>query len=153
MKFQALSTVAGTTGNYFTPNGSQWRTDTVNLNSFAGQTFDVAFRNIGKYGNTLYIDDININGVITVGLTPTTMPVSQITVYPNPTTGELRIINYELGIKNVEVYNILGECVFKSEIINTESEINISSLSNGIYLLRITDNNNSSVYTQRVIKQ
>ena len=31
-----------------------------------------------------------------------------VTVYPNPTTGELRITNYELGIKNIEFFDIYG---------------------------------------------
>ncbi len=57
-----LATVAGTTQGYFVPTGSQWRTDTINLTAFAGQTFNVSFRNIGGYSNTLYIDNINING-------------------------------------------------------------------------------------------
>jgi hypothetical protein len=65
-------------------------------------------------------------------------------VYPNPTTGELRITNYKLleGMLNeVEVYDIYGNkqtiSNLKSQISKPEIEINISHLSNGIYFLKV----------------
>jgi PKD repeat protein len=48
----------------FVPNISQWRTDTINLNAYIGQpSVTVSFRNHNRYGNNLYIDNINIEGV------------------------------------------------------------------------------------------
>ena len=72
-------------------------------------------------------------------------------VYPNPTMGELRITNYELGtatplgassaklINNVEIFDVYGR---KQKIIinyqlSIVNSINISHLRAGIYLLRI----------------
>ena len=46
----------------FTPSATQWRTETINLNSYIGQTATIAFRNLAGYGNNLYIDNINITG-------------------------------------------------------------------------------------------
>jgi len=61
-------------------------------------------------------------------------------IYPNPTTGELRIENGELEIKNVEVFDIYGRKQrVESREQNGEREtiINISHLPLGIYLLYI----------------
>jgi hypothetical protein len=33
----------------------------------------------------------------------------QVLIYPNPTTGELRVTSYELQVTNVEVYDIFGK--------------------------------------------
>ena len=59
-------------------------------------------------------------------------------VYPNPTTGQLTITNYELGITNVEIFDMVGKKI-QSKIVNLKSkiELDISHLANGIYFLRV----------------
>ncbi len=59
-----LSTAANQT-SAFVPTSSQWRNETINIAAYAGQN-DVlfAFRNHGRHGNNLYIDNININAVV-----------------------------------------------------------------------------------------
>ena len=68
-----------------------------------------------------------------------------IEVYPNPTSGELRIKNYELGIGTlseveVEVFDIYGKKLSSNHLINTSSNhlINISGLPAGVYFLKIS---------------
>jgi PKD repeat protein len=58
-----LATVADNT-NEFIPNAAaQWRNESINLNTYAGQAnVIVAFRNRGHYGNCIYIDNVNIQG-------------------------------------------------------------------------------------------
>jgi PKD repeat protein len=59
-----LGTVSSQT-SAFTPTNSQWRTETVNINSYAGQpSVIVAFSNHGRNGNYLWIDNINITGTV-----------------------------------------------------------------------------------------
>ncbi len=48
----------------FIPTAAQWRTETLNLNAYIGQSIIVSFRNIGRYGNNTYIDNINFNGTV-----------------------------------------------------------------------------------------
>jgi hypothetical protein len=74
-------------------------------------------------------------------------------VYPNPTTGELQITNYELQITNVEVYDVYGKKVSqisypKSHISNL---IDISHLQAGTYFLLINTEKGSIM--QKVVKQ
>jgi len=57
-----LPTAAATTAS-FVPTTAQWRTETINLNTYVGNTGAIlAFRNLADYGNNLYIDNINITG-------------------------------------------------------------------------------------------
>ena len=60
-----LSTVAGNSTSAFTPTSTQWRTDTVNLNSYIGQSIILAFRNVARFGNNLYLDNISVNATVT----------------------------------------------------------------------------------------
>lgn len=61
-----LST-AGSGSNNFVPTAAQWRTESINLNSYVGQSsFIIKFQNICGYGNKLYIDNVNIVGTYAV---------------------------------------------------------------------------------------
>ena len=75
---------------------------------------------------------------------------SKITAYPNPTTGELRIANYELGINKIEIFDVYGRNVSSHYLtphtpypiphtpyLPSHHLINISHLSAGIYFLKI----------------
>ena len=66
---------------------------------------------------------------------------SLLRVFPNPTTGELRMENGEWRINNVEIFDVSGRKQTinyrKSEIGKSEIEINISHLPAGNYLLKI----------------
>jgi PKD repeat protein len=47
----------------YTPTATaDWRTETVNLDAYAGQTIILKFVSYSKLGNNIYVDDINITG-------------------------------------------------------------------------------------------
>lgn len=48
----------------FTPSNSQWRTETIDLTPYVGNSSVwIAFRNLSGYGNRLFVDNINVTGV------------------------------------------------------------------------------------------
>lgn len=75
----------------------------------------------------------------------------QFSLYPNPFTSKLNVSNYG-SLENMEmnIIDALGKIVY-SEKINSQ-EIDLSSLSDGIYVIRINDKDGIS-YTQKIIKQ
>ena len=70
--------------------------------------------------------------------------------YPNPTTGILNI-TASGKIENVEVYNLVGQKVLSFAPKSDKSEINMSSLAKGVYLVKAVVN--GKVITNKVIKQ
>jgi photosystem II stability/assembly factor-like uncharacterized protein len=50
-----------TLGGYTSPAPGDWQTDTVNLSAYTGETVILDFRNIGHYGNDIFIDNIDIS--------------------------------------------------------------------------------------------
>ena len=76
-------------------------------------------------------------------------------VYPSPTTGILNIQS-ETTIVQIEIYNQLGQLILtstnESPAGRTGNTIDISSVSQGIYLIKIMDEN-GSIGTQRVVKK
>ncbi|WP_075603495.1 T9SS type A sorting domain-containing protein [Saccharicrinis aurantiacus] len=63
-----------------------------------------------------------------------------ISVYPNPTTG---LVNISTEVEKVEVYNVSGSLV---KVVNGPAltGFDISDLSNGLYVLKVTDSNNET---------
>jgi hypothetical protein len=89
-----------------------------------------------------------------IGIASTTLS-NQISVYPNPTSNELRITNYELRITAVEIFDFLGRRQCLNFVQQPKAEdtmvINISNLPNGIYFVMITTEKGR--VTKKVIKQ
>lgn len=55
---------ANATTNSFVPSTTQWRSETVDLTPYVGNSSVwISFRNIGGNGNNIYVDNINITGV------------------------------------------------------------------------------------------
>jgi hypothetical protein len=76
-----------------------------------------------------------------------------ISLYPNPVT-DLLILDVK-EVKNplkFEIYNSLGQFILSSPITSAQSEINVSELPAGIYLLRVLTSQNE-VHTARFIKE
>ena len=75
-------------------------------------------------------------------------------VFPNPTTGELRITNYELRIKDVEVFDVYGRKQKaerrKGEKENGKVVMDISELHSGIYFVKITTE--KGAVTKKIVK-
>ena len=72
-------------------------------------------------------------------------------IFPNPTSG---IINLGFGIKDLglaelNVYNVLGEKVYEQKIIEQVTEINLSLQANGIYFVRLR--NNEQTVTRKIV--
>ncbi|HBS86707.1 MAG: hypothetical protein A2W91_11815 [Bacteroidetes bacterium GWF2_38_335] len=51
----------------------------------------------------------------------------------------------------IEIFNMLGNVIFRKRITGSETEIDISDKPNGVYYIKATINN--SVFVERVIKQ
>jgi hypothetical protein len=67
--------------------------------------------------------------------------IEDLSIYPNPVTnGKIFIYISSKGnlTKEIEIFNVLGKQIFATVL--TGKELNISMLSKGIYILKITEN-------------
>ena len=64
-----------------------------------------------------------------------------VSIYPNPATNELKITSNELQLKEIKIYNVLGECVLvppPSLQGGGQGVVNVSNLPSGIYFIQVT---------------
>ena len=155
----------------------------IDTELFADQSFfDGEFTNyqVQKYGTPILESDYSVlegklifhtPGIYSVGMTNkairasvtgtlqvVTVGVSEneslnIEVYPNPTTGELRVTSYELQVTGIEVFDIFGrkqKAESRKQKAEGEMEIDISHLAVGVYFVKIYTE--AGVVTKKVIK-
>ncbi len=73
------------------------------------------------------------------------LPQSAISLYPNPTKNKrFKIkLNNLAGETTILIYNVIGSVVKELKTNSIEENINLASFSNGLYLVKFTNNNKS----------
>jgi glucosylceramidase len=80
---------------------------------------------------------------------------SGLSVYPNPATNYLRINSEHIGDADISIYTITGSLVlqsrFKNQVAATDTMINITSLQEGLYIVKIADE--KGIYYRKIVKE
>ncbi len=91
----------------------------------------------------------NVNSC--VGIQTIANQSSAVSVYPNPSTG-IFTVEFANGLnKTINVTDITGRIVLTTSSTSDKVNVNISTLSNGIYYIKVISNNNTEVI--KVVKQ
>jgi hypothetical protein len=148
-------------GQVYILNGNQITFKFANINLAAGAQGYIAYR--VKPISSIVVGDVipnqskmyfDVSPVITTSTITTTITstagvndnnlLNDVNVYPNPSKGLININAANDKITHADVYNYLGQLVvsFKDLDINT---INLTSLSKGIYFLKLKNKKGSAI--------
>ena len=72
-------------------------------------------------------------------------------IYPNPTIDKVSVECSEIQKSKMQIFNMIGECVIQRELNNTKSEIDVSILTKGVYIIKITGANTN--FQKKLIKE
>ena len=89
-------------------------------------------------GNVLFMDSCNI---CSVGMMDNYSDIESFRVFPNPTSGELKIETIATSYQDsrVTIYNALGEQMLSHPLNSALQSIDVSTLENGTYIAVITN--------------
>jgi hypothetical protein len=141
--------------------GAQWTglnttltTYTYPLNALNSETniiFRIVFHSDQSVNDLgVNIDDFVINGT----LSGQSFDLQNIVLYPNPSNGIFNVVSGANEITEIQVYDLTGKVIWTKKdfaVSNSEIQINLSSISQGIYFVKISANNQSTV--KRIIKE
>ena len=133
-------------------NQNSWLLDSI---AFAEpidtEEFSICFQSKVNGGHGICLDNISVKVFNGLGVKNNVLD-DKINIYPNPTTGDLRIRNYGLEIKSIEVFDVYGKKILSHYLITSSPNhlINISHLNSGIYFIKITTE--QGTITKKLIK-
>ncbi len=143
-------------GNYFPAN-----TTAVGFVNYAGGDYHLTsaspYKNLGTDGKNLGadIDSITIASTytcnVTTGIADAGESETHFQIYPNPASDNLTISFQNINKPELKIFNALGIDVFSQKLSNSlQTTIDISQFYSGIYFIRVTGDNQTSV-TQKIV--
>ena len=152
---------AAATNYVYNPKASEWKKLSADISSIATSTDAlIKFVSTSGKGNNMWIDNINIGkqkitGVADIAKTES----SSLVAFPNPAANStnLSLILTKSGVVNVEILNMLGERVSTQSFsslalgVNTVT-VDLSKLNNGMYIMNVIADGNTSHTTISVEK-
>ena len=149
-----LSTVSGYVTSTWTPTSAgDWRTENIDLTPYLGENVQFRFVNINGYGNSTFIDNINVSGVLSVS----EEDFAKLAVYPNPASSEVFINMNNVMQDNVSIslYNSLGQrlqTISESQMAGKSlGVLNVEGYASGVYFITIKAGENLT--TKKLIVQ
>ena len=141
--------------------GAQWTgsnttltTYSYPLNSLNTET-NIIFRIVFHSDESVTKEGVNIDDFVISGtLSSENFQLNNVFIYPNPSKGIFNISLGNLQPTGIEVYDLTGKKVYEKKevtISNFETKIDLSNVTQGIYFVKIIDNNQSTV--KRIIKE
>lgn len=123
--------------NAFIPAASEWRHEVIDLTAFDGGEVIIAFQNRGRYGNQLYVDNINVQTNFSVEDADN----SKWICYPNPATDRLWLESDEIKVASRwALTDLLGREIWVPMNIQAgKMEVLTSTLPAGQYIIRSVD--------------
>jgi hypothetical protein len=101
-----------------------------------------------EFGNKIYVATgkgiLEINGE---ALSVTENVKSQIDLFPNPTSGMLKIVDHNSSIINYKIFDIAGKLVLES----SQLELNLEMLEPGSYLIELNLYDQTSVVKKIIL--
>jgi hypothetical protein len=143
-KWGAGLATAGAMTNVFSPTlPSQWRNERINLTAYQGQKLFVRFKGVNNQGNTVLVDNVNIQLKDAWPLGIPTDEVQYTAVYPNPSSGlyTLSMLAKESDMAQFTVMNLSGQVIqsFEHPVQYGQNNLSldITDEAKGMYFLEI----------------
>ena len=126
--------------------------NSMDITGVTGQIYKLITCGKGKYAILTYNGEIVLLTENTTGITYLRDPSSPISIFPNPAVNSFSIKNKgHKSLEKVTMFDMQGRVVLTKKITHDE-KIDISNLENGIYLVKLTDQEHNE-YLGKLLKR
>jgi len=133
--------------SYFNTMAHSWFNNGTLLNYMSGENPDSAIivisssSSVPKSGSYIYVDNLQFVGNV-VGISENNLEENNISVFPNPSNGEISIYFYVEPDKtsSLMIYDLNGKLINEVTEVSKNVSINVSQWSKGIYTIKIKNN-------------
>lgn len=137
----------------FTPTPRTWVRLDLPLSSFTGLVTRESIAQLifsgTPTGGTVFIDNVFFYNSVPASID--NMERNELLIFPNPASEVLKVRSGQ-QMAEIEIINLMGQRVLQQQVNGLEASIVVSSLPNGKYIIRLT-NENGAVSTHRFSKQ
>lgn len=118
-------------------DNTEWLTQTVDLSAFAGQTLQVAIRVVSDVNSFVFgVNHFTLrNNVVGIEERDT-----HTNIYPNPASTQMHVYASS-PMSSISIYSISGQLIQTIDANGEQTDINVTDLSNGLYLMKINTEN------------
>lgn len=122
----------------FTPTADEWRTETIDLSSFAtAEKAIFKFNCISGMGGSLNMDNFSFGGSY-VGVKETSVANKHFHMYPNPASESLTIDIPANTSGDITIMDITGKILLQQPINGMEQHVALTNMPEGMYLVQLT---------------
>ncbi|MGM0650093.1 MAG: S8 family serine peptidase, partial [Bacteroidota bacterium] len=146
---ETMATVEGnTSNNHFVPETAEdWDTVDIDISNFAGEDIMLKFTSINDNGSSIYVDNVSVTG--SGMFAETTDDKDVFSLYPNPARHEVKMVfeNTRSNQGRISLYNMQGKIMKHLSLPAGKNsyKLQLSGIPSGIYVLRFTGKNQTSV--------
>ena len=128
----------------YAPTSNEFRQVTIDLSAYAGKKVLISIAGVpGSSGNALYLDEIEVGSASKIANVQT-IDINGLKVYPNPANDVLNITLENKDEAKAVLLDMQGKVITDFNIVNGNGTLNTGAISEGIYLLNISCNEDIS---------
>jgi len=117
-----------------------WVQEEVILDNYINQNVLLRFimdsDNNGEYDG-FFFDDLKVEAILVATGVKESGDQIQLSIFPNPTTGEVQLALVNAQFAKVQIADVLGNVVLNYEFKTSQSAIDLSSQPKGIYFVKV----------------
>ncbi len=126
----------------------EWVKENIDLSDYLGQNIKLRFKLTSDSwvnADGFYVDDLEVLKITNVGLASQTTNTTHFRVYPNPTQDQFTLVTDLLNSSNnftIQLMDALGKVVLEKNSKESNTQLLVNDLPNGVYFLHISNENN-----------